>query len=1420
MLNDDANPATRPARRPGVAALALAALLGALLVGFPMPARASLVSVADAAAVIEGSPLVFEVTRDTDGGTEVFDWSVSGGTAQAADVGASSGTLTLQPGDASGSFEVTTLDDDIDENPAETVTVSVTSRKGGAAMTASGSIQDNDAITLTIGNDTVVEGGTASLVITMSNPSQRTAAPTVEVATTAGTATSSDFTPINQTITLPNNGVTTTATVNIATADDSIDEPDQSFTAKLSNATQASIGTPDTGTVTITDNDIVTLTISSATVSEGDDATLTITMSNATERDPAPTVKVTTTPGTATTADYTPINQAITLPNNGITKTTTVSIATSSDGVDEPDESFTATLSDPTSGAQLGSPKAGTVTITDDDVITLTIGNDTVVEGGTATVVITMSKPTVRSPAPTVKVTTTPGTATTADFTPITQTVTLPNDGVATTATVNIATADDSIDEPDQSFTAKLSSATQASIGTPDTGTVTITDNDVVTLSIDDTVVTEGDDATLTITMSSPSEHSPAPTVKIATAAGTASVDDFTPIDPARTITLPNDGAATTAQVVIATTQDLLDEASERFTAVLSGATTATVSADDTGTVDINDDDPTAEVVVVKTEVNASEGGVAVIELRLSDPNGRTSSVRWRTIAGTATATADYTPTADGVVTLPSDGSVVTVSVDIATDSVDENDETFTVEVFSPTGAELGAVTRATVTITDTNQPSVSLSGAATVGESDGTYTLTLDVTPVPANDVTVTLELAPPAEADADDFAIDLTPVVIEAGLISETVTVSITPDEIDEIDERFTVRIASASGATIGASTVTTTILDDDEPPIITIADRDATEGESLTFTLTKTGLTDRTVTVDYATLDGTATGGEDYVITSGTATFAPDVTSFDVVIMLENDTIVEPAEEFTLELSGATLATLARTSAVATINDDGADAPVPSLARTPAGDVDEGTTVTLDASGSTGDGVLTFLWTFPDGSTAEGATASFVAADQGDLLVSLQVTDEDGDRDSVDATITALNVAPNLSVTGDEGGIVSTGPRSNRAFTATVSDPGTDTVTVTWDFGDGSDLLVDSTTDQGAEQTFAHNHSWTTLGLFDVTVTADDGEGGTEQISFQVNVRDEGSVTRSSGDDRIATSTTVALDHFGTASTVILARSDDFPDALSAAGLARAFAAPVLLTRRTSLDPRVATTIESLGANRVILLGGESALGPEVFAAVDALDGVTVIERIAGTDRFDTAAKVALRVGAPVGKEAVVALGFGADGRDAWPDALAAGAFRGQVPILLTRPDRLPQATIDVLETLGIERIFLVGGTAAVSAAVETELRDGLGLTVERLAGEDRYGTSTAVAARAISRFGADPDIVLATGAGFPDGLTAGALAAHLNGVVVLVHPRDLNETLVVRAFLQANSPDLIRGYVVGGTTAVNRTVLEQVERDIDG
>jgi hypothetical protein len=178
-------------------------------------------------------------------------------------------------------------------------------------------------------------------------------------------------------------------------------------------------------------------------------------------------------------------------------------------------------------------------------------------------------------------------------------------------------------------------------------------------------------------------------------------------------------------------------------------------------------------------------------------------------------------------------------------------------------------------------------------------------------------------ATAPADYTATSGT-LTFAAGVTSQTVNVAVVGDVLDEATETAVLNLSNATNATIADSQGVLTITDNDAAPSLSIADTVVTEGDSgtktVTFTVTLSAASGQSVSVNYATANGTASSATDYIATSGTLTFAPGTTSRTFTVSIRGDNTTESLETFVVNLSGAVSATIADSQATCFIlNDD---------------------------------------------------------------------------------------------------------------------------------------------------------------------------------------------------------------------------------------------------------------------------------------------------------------------------------------------------------------------------------------------------------------------------------------------------------------------------------------------------------------------
>lgn len=286
----------------------------------------------------------------------------------------------------------------------------------------------------------------------------------------------------------------------------------------------------------------------------------------------------------------------------------------------------------------------------------------------------------------------------------------------------------------------------------------------------------------------------------------------------------------------------------------------------------------------------------------------------------------------------------------------------------------------------------------------------------------------------------------------------------------------------------------------------------------------------------------------------------------------------------------------------------------------------------------------------------------------------------------------------------------------------------------------------------------------------------------------------VQRIYGVDRFETSALVSRSVFAPGVPVVyLTNGRTFPDALSGAAAAGKQKGPVLLSNTAGMPASITSELSRLKPAKIVLLGGTGALSSAVEKA--ARNYANSVVRIGGADRYDVAAAVS-QLNFPAG----VGVAYIASGTE-FPDALAGAAAAASQggPVLLSSPAGLTAKSKIELKRLNPKRIVVLGGTGAVPATVETQLRS-YAPTVVRYSGNDRYATSAAISAGTFAP--GVSNVYIVDGTGFPDALSTAAAAGALKGPVLLTTSQQLTNS--VESELSRLKPAKV--IVVGGPTAV--------------
>ncbi|TXT36917.1 MAG: Calx-beta domain-containing protein, partial [Planctomycetota bacterium] len=634
----------------------------------------------------------------------------------------------------------------------------------------------------------------------------------------------------------------------------------------------------------------------------------------------------------------------------------TISVTVLGDVRDEANETFFVNLSN--AGNATVSDGQGTGTITDNDATpSLTISDVTVIEGDSGTIAATF----------TVSLSAVGGQTVSVDFATSNDTAVATNDFAATAGTLTFAPGEtsktitvevlgDTLDEAAETFAVNLSNSVNASL-VDGQGLGTITDNDSApSLSIDDITVTEGNSGTksasFTVTLSAVSGQ--AVTVNFATANQSAvASSDFT----ARTGSVTFAAGETTKLVTIQSAGDSFDEPDETFAVNLSNATNATL-ADTQGIAIISDDDPPPSLSINDVAITEGNAGQAMMTftVSLSAASGKTISVDFATTDNTASAPSEYAANS-GTLTFAPGETTKSVSIQIRGDVLDEDNETLFVNLTNASNATiLDGQGLGTITDNDAT-PALTINDVTIVEGDSGSSTATFTVLLSAASGRAVTLNYATSnsTATAGGDFTSAYGTLTFAPGETSKTIAVQVLGDLLDELNETFVVNLSGATGAILADNRGIGTILDNDPTPTLSINDVTVTEGQpSAMFTVTLSAASSRAVTVRYFTVNGTAF--QDFTQASGSLTFAPGETAKAVTIIVREDGLDEPDENFFVLLSTATNANIGDGNGTATIidNDLAPSLSIRDLTVTEGNSGTKNATFTVSASAVSGQAV----------------------------------------------------------------------------------------------------------------------------------------------------------------------------------------------------------------------------------------------------------------------------------------------------------------------------------------------------------------------------------------------------------------------------------------------------------------------------------
>ena len=536
---------------------------------------------------------------------------------------------------------------------------------------------------------------------------------------------------------------------------------------------------------------------------------------------------------------------------------------------------------------------------------------------------------------------------------------------------------------------------------------------------------------------------------------------------------------------------DLVAESVESFTMLLSLPQNAVLIDTESNVLIIDDD-----LSISLEDASVVEGDLSVrtvaVRLSVDYPVQEPVIIEYATQSGSAQSGDDFEATS-GAMVFALGETEKTIALRVLSDTVDEPNETFFLNLVSAQGAAISDGT-AQITILDDDSTSLSVGDIAITEPSAGSMAATFRLTLSSPSEspVTVSYTTQDGTAVAGMDYQTTTGNLTLPPGTTSANLAVPVLADAVVEPVESFSLQLQSVTGATVADGLALARISDDAQAELRVVGgtlDEGQASEMPLSFSVELSQALGEPLTVDYATVDGTALAGSDYLATSGALTFAPGERTKVVSVTLLDDAIDESDEHFTVEVANLSLPIRLVGTAQGHIEDDDG---VQAHAGGPYTG-DEGSAIVLDASVSEHpNGTITaYAWDldndglFDDG---DAITASRTFDDNGTYTVAVRVTDDSGETDIASATVTVSNAAPVVDAGTDlqvtEGDAVTLAE-------ASFTDAGSaDTHTATVDWGDGT--LASATVNQ-ATGTLSAGHSYPDDGTFVVTVCVTDDEGG---------------------------------------------------------------------------------------------------------------------------------------------------------------------------------------------------------------------------------------------------------------------------------------------------------------------------------------
>ena len=868
------------------------------------------------------NPSGFTVTRTgSTAGALPVNFTVGGTATAGADYATLLGTVIIPAGSASAVIELQ-MRDDKDVEPNETVSVTLTTSPTYtiSSSTVTETILDDDVLVVTVSptQSGLGEPG-GSGTFTVKRDGDQSANLVVNYTLTGSASNGVDYTSPSGSVMIPAGAAS--ADVVITALNDALVEGDESVTLVLSTNAAYDIGTPGSATLTLIDDEKVTVTVTAqdnaASEPGSDFGTLTISRGPVTSGDLTVNLAIsgTTIPG----SDYLPLDNPAVIPDGS--SSVSLTVIPFDDLHWEETETVIVTLVASTN-YNLGSQRQATVNITDDETsgspaVGFCFSTFAALESESPGLAVALSR---ASATPvTVQYQVIGGTATAADYTLAPGTLTFDPGELA--KSIPLPINNDTDVEANETIRVVLFNPGGATLDGIKVMTYTIKDDDVSSVSVTATAPTASEIGPVAgnfrLTRTGGTNASLLVNYQIT---GTASApSDFPSLGTS--VTIP--AGVTFVDLAVIPVIDTTVELDETVTLTLISAPGGKIVAPNADTITILDANTNGLPVVTLTTTNqpsAVEGGTngAFVLTRTGTTNSALTV--YLTTAGTTTSGADYTALPASVI-IPAGQTSVTLPVVAVNDSLIEGEETLLASVTVRETYRVAFPGTAQVMIQDNDQ-SVRIDAsdfdAAEPGTNEGTFTFTRFGTTNTPVQIFYTIS---GTAGNGSDYAAISNSIVIPAGNLTATLPIKPLDDALVEGAEMVTLTLSANVAYTLGAVTTATVTITDDEPMVSLVASRtNILEGSQspVILTVRRGGNTAYEFTARLA-VGGTASYGVDYPAFATNVFFNCGVAAIDLLIFPTNELVTETLETISATvLPDAAYSRLAPSNAVIAITD----------------------------------------------------------------------------------------------------------------------------------------------------------------------------------------------------------------------------------------------------------------------------------------------------------------------------------------------------------------------------------------------------------------------------------------------------------------------------------------------------------------------